>query len=99
MKYIIRHTFKPTIIVPHFALRNNGKSSLDFMLNEGERVVVTSDGVECRALNVEEKHLCELESDIKSIYGMDTWNWLKRWYNIDSGLCHLCMVKMDLEKL
>lgn len=95
MKYRIRHTYKPKIIIPVNGISDN----LDFLLDKGERIVVTSDNVECRALNVEEKHLCDLESEIQSIYNCDAWSWVKRWYKIDNWVSDLRVIIMDLEKL
>ena len=95
MKYCIRHTYKPKIIIPVNGISDN----LDFLLDKGERIVVTSDNVECKVLNVEEKHLCDLESEIQSIYNCDAWSWVKRWYKIDNWVSNLRVIIMDLEKL
>lgn len=95
MKYRIRHTYKPKIIIPVNGISDN----LDFLLDKEERIVVTSDNVECKVLNVEEKHLCELESEIQSIYNCDAWSWVKRWYKIDNWVSDLRVIIMDLEKL
>ena len=95
MKYRIRHTYKPKIIIPVNGISDN----LDFLLDKGERIVVTSDNVECRALNVEEKHLCDLESEIQSIYNCDAWSWVKRWYKIDNMVSDLRVITMELYKI
>lgn len=95
MKYRIRHTYKPKIIIPINGICNN----LDFVFDKEERIVVTSDNVECKVLNVEEKHLCNLESEIQSIYNCDAWSWVKRWYKIDNWVSDLRVIIMDLEKL
>lgn len=95
MKYRIRHTYKPKIIIPVNGISNN----LDFLLDKEERIVVTSDNIECKALNIEEKHLCDLESEIQSIYNCDAWSWIKRWYKIDNWVSDLRVITMDLEKL
>lgn len=95
MKYRIKHTYKPKIIIPINGISGN----LDFLLDKGERIVVTSDNVECKALNVEEKHLCDLESEIQSIYNCDAWPWVKRWYKIDNSVNDLRVIIMDLCKI
>lgn len=95
MKYRIKHTYKPKIIIPVNGISDN----LDFLLDKGERIVVTSDNVECKALNVEEKHLCDLESEIQSIYNCDAWSWVKRWYKIDERICDLRMLVIELAKI
>lgn len=99
MKYRIRHTYKPKIVIPVNGIGDNVFTNLYFLLDKGERIVVTSDNVECRALNVEEKHLCDLESEIQSIYNCDAWSWVKRWYKIDNWVSDLRVIIMDLEKL
>lgn len=95
MKYKIRHTYKPKIVIPVNGICDN----LDFVLDKEERIVVTSDNVECKALNVEEKHLCDLESEIQSIYNCDAWSWVKRWYKIDNWVSDLRVLVLELEKV
>lgn len=99
MKYRIRHTYKPKIVIPVNGIGDNDFTNLDFLLDKEERIVVTSDNVECKALNVEEKHLCDLESEIQSIYNCDAWSWVKRWYKIDNRVSNLRVITMDLKKL
>lgn len=99
MKYLIRHTYKPKIIIPVNGIGDNDLTNLDFLLDKGERIVITSDNIECKVLNVEEKHLCDLESEIQSIYNCDAWSWVKRWYKIEKKVSNLRMLVLDLEKV
>lgn len=95
MEYRIRHTYKPKIVIPVNGISGN----LDFLLDKGERIVVTSDNIKCKVLNVEEKHLCDLESEIQSIYNCDAWSWVKRWYKIDNRVSDLRVLVLELEKV
>lgn len=99
MKYRIRHTYKPKIVIPYLGIGDSAFTNLDFLLDRGGRIVVTSDNIECKVLNVEEKHLCDLESEIQSIYNCDAWSWVKRWYRIDYRVSDLRVLIMELIKI
>ena len=99
MEYLIRHTYKPKIVIPYIGIGGSALTNLDFILDKGERIVVTSDNTKCKVLNVEEKHLCDLESEIQSIYNCDAWTWVKRWYKIDNRVSDLRVITMELKKL
>ena len=99
MIYTIRHTYKPKIIIPYIGITGNHFTNLDFVLDKNERVVLTSDNVKCSVVNLEEKHLMELQNEIQNIYGCDAWAWLKRWYNIDGRLSDLRLLVLELVKV
>lgn len=99
MEYLIRHTYKPKIVIPYLGIGDSAFTNLDFILDKGERIVVTSDNVKCKVLNVEEKHLCNLESEIQSIYNIDAWSWFKRWYKIDNRVSDLRVLVLELKKI
>ena len=99
MEYRIRHTYKPKIIIPVNGIGDNNFTNLDFLLDKEERIVVTSDNTKCKVLNVEEIHLCNLESEIQSIYNCDAWSWVKRWYNIDNRVSDLRVLILELKKV
>lgn len=99
MQYRIRHTYKPKIVIPYLGIGDSDFTNLDFLLDKEERIVVTSDNIECKVLNVEEKHLCDLESEIQSIYNCDAWSWVKRWYKIDNRVSDLRVLVLELEKV
>lgn len=99
MEYRIRHTYKPKIVIPYLGIGDSAFTNLDFLLDKEERIVVTSDNVKCKALNVEEKHLCDLESEIQNIYNCDAWSWVKRWYKIDNRVSDLRVLVLELEKV
>ncbi len=99
MIYTIRHTYKPKIVIPIQGIKGKDFTNLDFLLDKNERIVLTSDNVKCKVVNLEEKHLLELESEIQSIYGIDAYSWLKRWYKIDERICDLRMLVIELAKI
>ena len=99
MEYRIRHTYKPKIVIPYLGIGGNAFTNLDFILDKGERIVVTSDNIKCKVLNVEEIHLCDLESEIQSIYNIDAWSWFKRWYKIDYRVSDLRVLVLELEQI
>ena len=99
MEYRIRHTYKPKIVIPYLGIGDSAFTNLDFILDKGERIVVTSDNIKCIVLNVEEKHLCDLESEIQSIYNCDAWSWVRRWYKIDNRVSDLRVLVLELKKI
>ena len=99
MEYRIRHTYKPKIIIPYLGIGDSVFTNLDFIIDKGERTVITSDNIKCKVLNVEEKHLCDLECEIQSIYNCDAWSWVKRWYKIDNRVSDLRVLVLELKKI
>jgi hypothetical protein len=99
MEYLIRHTYKPNIVIPYLGIGDSVFTNIDFILDKGERIVVTSDNIKCKVLNVEEKHLCNLENEIQSIYNCDAWSWVKRWYKIDNRVSDLRVLVLELKKI
>lgn len=93
--FAIRHSFKPTIIVPYMAIKNN----IAFLLTEGNKKVITTDRVRCIATDIKEVHICDLESDIEQLYHLSAWNFIKRWKMNESNLGSMYFVKMNLEKI
>lgn len=92
--FAIRHSFKPTIIVPYMAIKNN----VAFLTTSGNKKVITSDKVICNATNIQEKHICDLESDISTIYNLTAWDFIKRWRANEVPLGSMYFIKMDLSK-
>lgn len=93
-RYAIRHSFKPTIIVPYMAIKNN----VAFLLSQGDKKVITSDKVECIATDIKEVHICDLEGDIQQLYKLSAWDFIKRWKMNETNLGSMYFVKMNLKK-
>lgn len=92
--HCVKHRFAENIIVPINAITNN----VDFLLCKGEKNVTTADGIKCIVTNWKEVHACELENDIKELYKMDVWSFIKRWYGNDKNTQSLSFVKIELRK-
>lgn len=91
----INHKYREEIILPYVGISNN----LDFLMCKGERNVVTADGFTCKVVECEEKHICELESKIRELYGMDCWSFIKRWYSVKNTMDSFHFVVLKLQKL
>ena len=82
----VLHKFKETMIVPYYAVTNN----VSLVMSKGDHYVTTADGIHCKVVSWEEKHICELEDEIQRLYNMDCWSYIKRWYKATKG----CMDSM-----
>lgn len=90
----ILHSYKPKVIVPYVGIIGN----IPF-LQSNDRYVITSDQVKCKVLNLYEKHICELENEIKEIYKVDGWQFLCKWYKAYPYMQSMVFVVMELEKI
>lgn len=72
----VSHNFREEIIVPIIAIENN----ITFMINKGDRYIIFHDGVKAKVTEVKEKHICELEEEIKRLYNCEIWTFVKKWY-------------------
>ena len=92
----VLHSFKEELIVPIAAITNN----VDFLFNGKEciRIVKTSDGTECFVEHFEEVHMCELEADIKRLYGMEPWPYIMRWHKVQPNMHSMDFIKMKIKR-
>lgn len=93
-KHFVNHRFRETIVIPYVGISDN----LDFLMSKGEKLVTTADGIRCKVESYEEKHICELEEDIQSLYGIDAWSFVKRWYKADKDMQSMYFIKIKLVK-
>ena len=91
----VAHKYKEHIIVPLVALTKN----FEFMATIGKRFVVTQDGIMCSVEQYEERHICELDDDIRKIYGMDAWSFIKKWYKYNPALDSMTFIKLKLKQV
>ena len=77
----VLHKFKETMIVPYYAVTNN----VSLVMSKGDHYVTTADGIHCKVVSWEEKHICELEDEIQRLYNMDCWSYIKRWHKATKG--------------
>lgn len=89
----VKCKFKDTVIVPVAAISNN----IDFLIyTDAKKHVRTSDDKECLVVKYEEIHICDLECDVKSIYGIDTWSFVKTWHKHEPCMTSMNFIKMEL---
>lgn len=94
LKYAIQHSFKREVIIPIAALYHN----LEFLTSkEDDKLVRTSDGYTCKVKRYDLVHICKLEDDIKRLYNMDTWSYVKRWYSAIPYIDSMFFLRMELE--
>lgn len=77
----VLHKYKDTMIVPFYAVTQN----IELVMSKGDHYVTTADGIHCKVVSWEEKHICELEEKIQELYQMDCWSYIKRWFKATKG--------------
>ena len=82
----VLHKFKETMIVPYYAVTNN----VSLFMSKGDHYVTTADGIHCKVVSWEEKHIFDLEEKVRELYGIDLLRYLKSWYKATKG----CMDSM-----
>ena len=91
----VAHRYKEYMILPFVAISDN----FNFVMTCGKRFVITQDGVKCEVIEYEERHICELEDEVRNMYGIDVWNFIKRWYNFNDQMESMIFVKLKLKRL
>lgn len=93
----VLHKFKETMIVPYYAVTNN----CSLIMSKGDHYVTTADGIHCKIVSWEEKHICELEDEIQRLYNMDCWSYIKRWHKATKGCMdsmHFLIIKLKKDE-
>lgn len=75
-EHSIKHNFRPVMYCPLAAVSNN----CNFVLSNGDKYITTADGIRCKVVSWSEKHICDLEEEIKKAYGVDAWTFCKKWH-------------------
>ena len=88
------HRFREEMILPYVGITPN----IAFLMACGERWVTTSDGIHCKVIEFEEKHICELEDKIRNIYGIEPYQFIKRWYAVCKFMDSMTFVHIKLKK-
>lgn len=91
----INHRFKDEVIVPFVGITNN----VDFIMSKGDKIVVCADGVQAKVVEWKDKHVCTIEDEIKRLYGIDAWSFVKRWYSSCKQMDSMTFIYMKLEKV
>ena len=93
----VLHKFKETMVVPYYAVTNN----VSLVMSKGDHYVTTADGIHCKVVSWEEKHICELEDEIQRLYNMDCWSYIKRWHKATKGCMdsmHFLIIKLKKDE-
>lgn len=93
----VLHKFKETMVVPYYAVTNN----CSLIMSKGDHYVTTADGIHCKVVSWEEKHICELEDEIQRLYNMDCWSYIKRWHKATKGCMdsmHFLILKLEKDE-
>lgn len=72
----VNHKYRETIIAPYISVQNN----ISFMIGKGQKHIIFADNTTAKVIDVKEKHICELENDIKEQYNCDPWTFIRKWY-------------------
>lgn len=94
MEYFIRHKFKEEIIVPYVAVHPNIG-----ITHDDNATACFKCGTKAKVVSVKEIHICELESEIRAIYGLDAWSYIMRWYNFDHSMQTMYFLKIKVMKV
>lgn len=92
----VLHKFKETMIVPYYAVTNN----CSLIMSKGEHYVTTADGIHCKVVSWEEKHIFDLEDKVRELYGIDLLRYLKSWHKATKGCMdsmHFLILKLKKE--
>lgn len=90
----VKHRFANKMIVPINAIANN----VDFLLCKGDKIMITADNVECNVVGWKQTHICDLEDNIKELYKLDAWSFLKRWRKNDEHTSDMYFIELELQK-
>lgn len=92
--YKVNHRYREKIIVPIIAITHN----VNFIMDSGDIYVITADEVKCKVTNRCIRNIFELEKDIKNIYDMSAWDFLKKWYGVNESLSSIDFFVLQLKK-
>lgn len=90
----VTHKYRDEIVIPIIAIENN----ITFFTNKGERYIIFVDGVKAKVVDVQEKHICELEETIKRLYNCDCWTFVKKWYATYKNMESMVFVCIKVRK-
>lgn len=90
----VNHRFREEMILPYVGITPN----ISFLMSCGERWVTTSDRIHCKVIEFHEKHICQLEDDIRRLYGIEPYEFIKRWYRVCNYMDSMRFVHIKLKK-
>ena len=92
--YNIAHRFSQEVIVPLLAIQNN----CGFVLSKGERYLLFADNITAKVVEWDSKSIVSLEEDIKRLYNLDAWSFLKKWYRVYPQMTSLDFLHIKVGK-
>lgn len=92
--YNIAHRFQEEVIVPLLAIRNN----CSFVMTQGERYLLFADKITAEVVSWEDKNIVLFEEDIKRLYKLDAWSFLKKWYGVYPQMTSLDFLHIKVGK-
>lgn len=90
----VNHRFREEMILPYAGITPN----IAFLMACGERWVTTSDRIHCKVVELEERHICDLEDKIRSLYSIEPYDFIKRWYGACKRMDSMTFVYIKLKK-
>lgn len=94
----VLHKFRDSeIVIPWAALTNN----IAMVMSKGDHYVTTADGIRCKVVSWEEKHILDLEDKVRELYGIDILTYLKRWHKATNGnmdSMHFLIIKLKKDE-
>lgn len=92
----IKHRYREEIIAPVASLSNN----INFILKgQTRKRVLTADNVKCKVKKYRLVHICELENEIKRLYNIGPWDFIKMWYKVIPNIDSMEFLVIKLEKI
>lgn len=92
--YNIAHRFQEEVIIPLLAIQNN----CSFVMTQGERYLLFADKITAKVISWEDKNIVLLEEDIKRLYNLDAWSFLKKWYRVYPQMTSLDFLHIKVGK-
>lgn len=92
--YNIAHRFQEEVIVPLLAIQNN----CSFVMTQGERYLLFADKITAKVVSWEDKNIVLFEEDIKRLYNLDAWSFLKKWYRVYPQMTSLDFLHIKVGK-
>ena len=76
----VKHSWKNEMILPYCAIEDNIK----MLCFDGEKHILTVDGKKALVEKWSDIHICEMESLVQRLYGIDSWTFCKKWFSSGS---------------
>lgn len=92
--YNIAHRFQEEVIVPLLAVKNN----CSFVTSQGDKYLCFADNITAKVTYWKDKNIVTLEEDIKRLYNLGAWTFLKKWYGVYPQMTSLDFLHIKVGK-